>query len=181
MIGKVEANVCAEALEKILVEQTGADEARVESRKLTEEIVIDAKADQLDGLKVKRVVGLRKTGGIAATINQWRCASGIELHGVVEGDSALPVVIILEESELTSDAPVDAGESDACGADEVKMSKIAIFSADESASDLLIGIVAPGGRVGRGAGKDACGEEVMELATVITTVNGAETGCPGKV
>ena len=93
---------------------------------------------------MERVISLRKAGGVAAAIDERRSASGIELHGIVKGDGALPVVIILEESELTSDAPVDAGKSNARGADEMEMSEITVFRADKSAGDLLVGIVAPG-------------------------------------
>ena len=113
------------------------------------------------------------------TSGEVRAAS--TLHGVVERDVALPGEIVFEESELPGDAPLNAGEGNARGADEVKMIESAVFGADKRAGDLLVGIVAPGRWIGGGAGKSADGEIVVELAAVVTAVDGAQAGSPGKI
>ena len=44
MLGKIEADVSAESLEEIFVEQAGADQSGIKGGKLAEEIVIDAES-----------------------------------------------------------------------------------------------------------------------------------------
>ena len=90
VLGHFYANVAAESLEQILVQQAGSDEPRIESWQIAEIVMVDAKSQATYWLEMQGGIALRNACGIATAIWQRRFARFICLKGIVEGYVALP-------------------------------------------------------------------------------------------
>ena len=89
-LGHFYANVAAESLEQILVQQAGSDKPWIEGWQIAEIIMVDAKSQATYRLEMQGGIALRNAGGIATAICQRRCARFICLKGIVERYVALP-------------------------------------------------------------------------------------------
>src|SRR5450432_568509 len=63
----------------------------------------------------------------------------------------------------------------------MEMIEVAIFGTGKRAGDLLVRVVTPRRRIGRGTGKRADGKKVTEFPAIVAAVDCAQAGCPRQV
>ena len=179
LLPHLDAPARAESLEKIFVEQSGADQGRIKGRDVAKIVVVEIQLDsrmrihaQGDEVAAQAGAGGR-CGGVALGI--------VDLRRLVNRDVALVGKRIFEENEWPVDVPVHHADPRAAGAAVVEAVVLAAFEVDERAADHAVRAVVPRRGIGRGAAENSQRRALGESLAEISAVDGVEAGRPGQI